>query len=113
MNNHEYGIIKQFQDTWFESNYIATDYEGGLGDPDLLAIGKAYGMPTEQINNHSELREKINKILKHEGPVLCSVELKHGEKISPKLEFGKPIEDPSPLLERDEFKENMIVKPLE
>jgi len=112
MNNHEYGIIKQFQDILFESRYKATCLEGGLGDPDLLAVGRAYGMQTNQINNHEEMSQKIREVLNSDGPVLCSVELKHGEKIVPKLEFGNPIEDPSPLLDREEFEENMIVPPV-
>ena len=65
--------------------------------------------PTTEIVNHNELNEKIREILDFNGPVLCSVEIKHGEKIIPKLEFGKPIEDPSPLLPREEFEGNMIV----
>ena len=112
VNNHEYGIIKQFQDILFESRYKATCFEGGLGDPDLLSIGRAYGMPTNQIKNHGEMNEKIRNVLDSDGPVLCSVELKHGEKIVPKLEFGNPIEDPSPLIDRKEFEENMIVPPI-
>ncbi len=109
INNHEYGIIKQFQDVWLNSSYKATCYEGGLGDPDLIKIAKAYDMAACQINNHAELKDKIREVLNFNGPILCSVELKCGEKIRPKLEFGKPIEDPAPLLDRKEFKTNMIV----
>jgi hypothetical protein len=32
--------------------------------------------------------------------------------IYPKLLFGKPIEDSDPLLEREEFYKQMIVKPI-
>ena len=32
--------------------------------------------------------------------------------IFPKLSFGKPIEDSEPLLSREEFESNMIVKQL-
>ena len=35
------------------------------------------------------------------------------QKIIPKLQFGKPIEDLSPLLPRSEFKKNMIVPALD
>ncbi len=110
INNHEYGIIKQFQDVWLNSCYKATCVDGGLGDPDFLKIANAYEMTSCQINNHKELRGKIKEVLSFDGPILCSVELKCGEKIKPKLEFGKPIEDPSPLLDREEFKRNMIVQ---
>ena len=112
LNNHSYGMIKQFQDVWFKSKYNASSVDGGLGDPNFLRIANAYGMKTVQINNHQELN-KIDEVLNHPGPVLCNLELNPDAKTIPKLEFGKPIEDSSPLLDRDEFRENMIVKPLE
>lgn len=112
INNHEFGIIKQFQDVWFKSRYKASDVDGGLGNSDLLKIARAYGMATAQINNHNELG-KIKEVLDYEGPILCSVELRHGEYIVPKLEFGKSIEDPTPFLNREEFRENMIIEPLD
>ena len=34
------------------------------------------------------------------------------QKIIPKLQYGNPIEDLSPLLPRSEFNKNMIVPPL-
>ncbi len=113
INNHEYGIIKQFQDVWLNSCYKATCVDGGLGDPDFLKIARAYEIAACQINNHRELKGKIREVLDFAGPILCSVELKCGEKIKPKLEFGKPIEDPAPLLDREEFRRNMIISPLE
>lgn len=112
MNNYEFGIIKQFQDVWFNSSYKASSIEGGLGNSDLLKIAQAFGIATAQINNYKELEERIKEVLDYEKPILCSVELKHGEKIAPKLEFRKPIEDSSPLLDRKEFLKNMIVDPV-
>lgn len=113
INNHELGTIKQFQDTLFNSRYKASSIEGGLGNSDLLKVGEAYGLKTLQINNHKEMTEKIRKAFEYQGPVLCSVELKHGEKVIPKVEFGRPLEDPVPLLDRDEFNKIMIVPPFE
>lgn len=113
INNHEYGLIKQFQDVWLNSCYKASSVEGGLGDPDFVKIAIAYGMAGIQINNNQELREKIKQALEFNGPILCNVDLKCGEKVIPKLEFGKPIEDSSPLLDREEFMKNMIVPALQ
>jgi len=112
INNHELGTIKQFQDTLFNSRYKASSIEGGLGDTDLLTIGKAYGLDTVQINNHKEMNSKIKEVFDNKNPTLCSVELRHGEKVIPKVEFGRPIEDPTPLLDRDEFNKIMIVPPI-
>ncbi len=111
-NNHGYDMLKQFQDVWFNSDYKASSVEGGLGDADLLKVSKAYGLKIFNITCHKELW-KIKETLDYESPVLCNVELKPGSKTIPKLEFGKPIEDSSPLLDRAEFLENMIVPPIE
>lgn len=112
MNNHEFGIIKQFQDVWLNSAYKAACVETGLGDSDLLKVAEAFGTATARIGNHGQLRKKVKEVLDYDGPISCSVEVKHSERIVPKLEFGKPIEDPTPLLDRNEFLENMIVEPI-
>lgn len=108
INNHGYGIVRQTQDTWLDSRYKASSLEGGLAVPDFVKIAKAYGIGTETIRNHRELRAKIGKTLDRKGPVLCNVEVRPDEKIMPKLTVGKPIEDSAPLLDRKEFLENML-----
>jgi len=107
IDNGEYGIIKQTQDTWLKSRYVAADPGSGLGFPDICKVAKAYGIKTCVINSHKSIGRKIRKVLEYNGPILCDVKLKSGEKIIPKLEFGRPIEDLSPFLPRDEFTENM------
>lgn len=112
-NNQGYGIIKQTQDTWLESRYFASSFEFGLKFPDFKEIAKACGLKAESIRNHSEISEKIRSVLNTDGPILCDVKIKPDSKIVPKLEFGRPIEDSSPLLGRKEFLENMVVRPLD
>lgn len=111
LNNKGYGMIRQFQDVWFKSHHKASSIEGGLGDTNLSKVAQAYGIRTFQIKNNQDLN-KIDEALDYQGPVLCNLELSSNAKTIPKLEFGKPIEDSSPLLERGEFNENMVVKPL-
>jgi acetolactate synthase I/II/III large subunit len=107
VDNNEYGIIKQTQDTWMKSQYVGSDETSGLGFPDLIAIAKAYGFETSEINNHSELASKAKDVLSKDKPMFCDVRLKHSEQILPKLVFGRPIEDMAPLLDREEFKKNL------
>lgn len=113
IDNRGYGIIRQTQDTWLDSRYEASSLESGLALPDFIKIAKAYGIRTETISNHRELRAKIRRTLDSNEAVLCNVELRPNEKIIPKLSFGRPIEDLAPLLDRKEFLGNMIVEPLE
>ncbi len=112
LNNHSYGIIKQFQDTYFNSRYEATTPKSGYGVPDFVKIAKAYGLATETIGNHKEMQRKIQMVLRAKGPVICDVIIPDEAKLIPKLEFGKPIEDLSPQLPREEFLATMLIPAL-
>lgn len=113
INNHGYGIQRQTLDTWLESRYHAIDASSGVADPNYVKIAEAYGLRTESIGHHGELREKIRKVLDSQGPLLCNVEVAPDQKIEPKLVFGKPIEDLAPPLDREELRRNMLVEVLE
>ena len=60
------------------------------------------------IKNHDDLN-KLKKILNSKNAEIIEVNLKDDQKIIPKLQFGNPIEDLSPLLPRDEFLNNMDI----
>ena len=42
-------------------------------------------------------------------PIMCDVKVDPNQKIIPKLQFGNPIEDLSPLIPRKEFYKNMEI----
>ncbi|MEK7630420.1 MAG: thiamine pyrophosphate-binding protein [Patescibacteria group bacterium] len=111
LNNHSYGIIKQFQDSLFGGRYEASSPEKGYAPPDFVAIAKAYKLKTVTIKNHQELASKIKEVLRFKEPVICDVLLDKDQKLMPKLEFGNAIEDLWPEIDRKEFAANMIVKP--
>src|SRR3989344_4167296 len=111
LNNNGYGIVQQSQDTWFNSKYIASNPESGVAVPNFIGISKAYDIKTMEISNHSKLG-LVKKVLDYKGPILCDVKVEQHQKIMPKLEFGRSIEDSYPYLKREEFLENMLVKPL-
>ena len=52
---------------------------------------------------------KLDKIIQSKKAEFIEVILKPDQKIIPKLQFGNPIEDLSPLLPRDEFLNNMDI----
>lgn len=113
INNHGHGIMRQAIDTWLHSRYSAINEESGLAMPNLVKVAEAYGIKTMTIQNHEELQQQVREALRTEGPIFCNVELLPNQMMEPKVIVGRPIEDASPLLDRKEFFENMIVKPLE
>lgn len=119
-NNQGYVSIRQTQSNFFGKLY-GCDEGSGVGFPDITALAAAFGLATARIEGHEGMREKIRKILASTGPVLCELVLAPNHSIEPKLSserkpdgrmISKPLEDMSPLLEREEFLHNMLISPL-
>ena len=108
INNNGYGLIKQTQDTWLDSRRVGVDSGSGLAMPNLIKIANAYGIKTVEINNHKEMDKKLRGVLKSKFPVLCDVKVDENQKVIPKLEFGREIQDLSPRLNQEEMNLNMI-----
>ena len=84
LNNSGYGIIKQFQDSYFDSKYVATSKDEVFGDAvDFVKIAEAYGVKT-----------------------LRDIPIPETQKIYPKLEFGNSLENMTPYID---FEKDMIV----
>ena len=84
LNNSGYGIIKQFQDSYFDSKYVATSKNDVFGDEiDFVKIAEAYGVKT-----------------------LRDIPIPETQKIYPKLEFGNSLENMTPYID---FEKDMIV----
>jgi acetolactate synthase-1/2/3 large subunit len=109
INNDGYGIIKQFQELYLNKRYEASISSKGVTNPNFKKISNAYGINYSEIKNNKEIDKVLNKILKSKKSEFVNVIIDPNQKIIPKLQFGNPIEDLSPLLPRFEFKKNMII----
>jgi acetolactate synthase-1/2/3 large subunit len=112
INNSGYGIIKQFQELYLEKRYEASIPAKGVTNPNFKKISNAYGINYSEIKNNKEIGRVLDKILNSKRPEFVNVIINQNQKIIPKLQFGNPIEDVSPLLPRSEFKKNMIIPSL-
>ena len=112
INNDGYGIIKQFQELYLNKRYEASIPSKGVTNPNFKKISNAYGINYSEIKNNKQIDKVLNKILSSKKPEFVNVIIDPNQKIIPKLQFGKPIEDLSPLLPRSEFNENMIIPTL-
>jgi acetolactate synthase-1/2/3 large subunit len=92
LNNRGYGIIKQFQDAYFESRYVATG--DGYSQPDFGDISKAYQIKYSRVTSLSEIDKHLsNKIAE---PEIIDVILPEHALITPKLEMGKSFSNQFP-----------------
>jgi len=108
MNNNGYGLIKGTLELFLEKNYVGVDPSSGLGIPDFKKIAYSYNIPYRQINNHTNIQNKINNILKLKTPVICDVKVNPNQRVIPKLESGNPIHRMSPLLDEFEINKKVI-----
>ena len=106
LNNNGFGIIKQFQELYLNKRYEASGK--GVSNPDFKKIAHAFNINYNLIKNHNNL-DKLKKIISSKKAEIIEVNLRNDQKIVPKLQFGNPIEDLSPLLPRDEFLNNMDI----
>ena len=104
LNNNGYGIIKQFQELYLGRSYEASGK--GVSNPDFKKISSAFNINYNIIKNHKDLM-KLKKIVTSKKPEIIEIKIRPNQKIIPKLQFGNPIEDLSPLLNRKEFQNNM------
>ena len=107
LNNNGYGIIKQFQELYLSKRFEASGK--GVSNPDFKKIAGAFGINYNEIKNHNNLRSKLKKIINSKQPEFVNVLINPNQKIIPKLQFGQPIEDLSPPLNRKEFSKNMFI----
>jgi len=121
LNNGGYLTIKLMQQNHF-GRYVGSDPSSGVSCPDIIKVGTAYGIKTERIANNDELHAKINNILAEPGPFICEIMMPEDQQLIPRVSSlkkpdgtitAKPLEDLYPFLSREEFAENMIVKPVE
>ena len=95
MNNNGYGIIQQFQDLYLNSRHEASNRE--VSNPNFKSLSKAFGINYNIIRNNYDLT-KLKKIINSKNEEIIEINIKDEEKIIPKLEFGKPIDDLSPQI---------------
>ena len=122
LNNSGYLSIRATQNKFFEGRLIGTGPESGVSIPDTEKIAHAYGLKYFKLDNSATLEKDIKKILQYKGPVLCEVICPKNEPVVPaaasvRREDGtmvsRPLEDMMPFLDREEYRSNMIVKPVD
>ncbi|MGL5149699.1 MAG: thiamine pyrophosphate-binding protein [Clostridium sp.] len=109
MNNHTLGMIRHFQELYFQGRYFGT--LDGYTSPDFINICKAYDLHSSRVIFSSEL-SFLKDIFTTKVPEFLEINLSTKTYVIPKLEMGHPIEDQSPLINRDELKKNMFIDTL-
>ncbi len=105
LNNYSLGMIRHFQEMYFDKNYTQTTLSGGYAVPDFSAIASAYGIKYICSESEEDIQSIDKAIFESDEPVFIEVKIKEDTYVFPKLEFGKPNQDQEPLLERKLYDE--------
>ena len=117
-NNDGYLMIKHTQTNLFAGRGVGVDRRSGVSCPDFSALAAAFGMPAYQVRSWEDFDQVMPQVQAEAGPVICEVFMHPKQLFVPKLSLAPrpdgtivspPLEDLSPLLPREEMRENMIV----
>jgi len=109
-NNEGYSMVKQTQDQWLDGKYFATSQNQGLSFPNFKKIASSFDLDYLKIRNDNDI-SKLRKLKYIKKSILVEVIIDEKERVLPQSRFGYPIEDADPLMDRNEFLENMIIEP--
>ena len=87
LNNGWQGMVRQWQEAFYEERYSSSNMQTGM--PDIELLGKAYGMKGISVRDHSQLESAIAEMLAHDGPVVLEVHVKKDENCYPMVAPGK------------------------
>lgn len=96
LNNHCLGMIRQFQDSYFDSCYQSTVW--GYNAPDFTRVALAYGIDSISICQPKEIETGLAKLWEYPTqPFLIEVSVDIHTNVFPKMMFGYPITKMEPF----------------
>jgi acetolactate synthase-1/2/3 large subunit len=107
LNNHCYGMVRQFQEQYFNSRFQSTVL--GYSCPDFQKVVSAYKIPVQKISHKDEIKAALKRLFKNKRAMFLEINISSSKKVMPKLSVNKPIEDQEPFLSRDELESNMFI----
>ena len=84
LNNHFLGMVRQWQEMFFEERYSFTE----MVNPDFIAIAKAYRIDGTEVKKRDELDAAIADMLKDDKPYLLVVNVEKKGMVFPMVPAG-------------------------
>ncbi len=86
LNNGYLGMVRQWQELFYDSRYSGTSFEPF--QPDFVKIAGAYGMPGRSVDRLEDLEEALLATLNFDGPALINVNVDPIAKVFPMVPQG-------------------------
>ncbi|HWZ65354.1 MAG TPA: thiamine pyrophosphate-dependent enzyme [Patescibacteria group bacterium] len=89
MNNHYLGMVRQWQELFFDNRESGVNLEG---NPNFVILAEAYGAKGINIESPSELENKLQEALSIKNrPVIVNVEVAKTDNVFPMVPAGAPL----------------------
>ncbi len=96
VDNACHGMVRQFQQSYFDERYQSTLW--GYSAPDFTRVAKAYGIEALRIETAEEVAEGLRALWRDpKRPFLLQVMVDTMANAYPKLAFGRPMTEMEPL----------------
>jgi acetolactate synthase-1/2/3 large subunit len=89
LNNHFLGMVRQWQELFFEKRYSFTE----ILSPDFEIVAAAYGIPGNTVSTRDELVKAIKTMFLTDGPYLLEVNIEKEDNIFPMVPSGASVSD--------------------
>ncbi|NBW61753.1 MAG: biosynthetic-type acetolactate synthase large subunit [Synechococcaceae bacterium WB4_1_0192] len=86
LNNGWQGMVRQWQESFYDERYSASEMTGGM--PDFRALAESFGVRGVRISERAELRQSLSEALAHPGPAFIEVQVRRNENCYPMVPPG-------------------------
>src|SRR5437899_7863071 len=99
INNGFLGMVRQWQEFFYERNYQATP----LLNPDFAKVAEAYGIRNATVTQRSQVVPAVQSARQYDGPVLINFQVEQEDTVYPMVAAGAALHEmirrPSPIVE--------------
>lgn len=98
LNNRSLGMVKQFQECYFNERYPSTYW--GYSVPDFAEIAKAYKIESQTVSDYQSIPLALEKMWENpQVPFLLQIIIDISAKAYPKIAFGYPMTEMEPFVQ--------------
>ena len=90
INNNNLGMVRQWQEFFYDKSYVATTY---THNPDFVKLAEAFGMLGLRVTDKSQVRSAIVKAMEYDGPALVDFVVEEEENVFPMIPAGQTIHE--------------------
>ena len=90
MNNGFLGMVRQWQDLFYDKTYTATYY---TGNPDFVKLAEAYGILGLRVTEKDQVVPALEEAMAEPGPVVIDFQVEQEENVYPMIPAGESIHE--------------------